>query len=128
MVIVACASSSQYGLAAQFGPTITPVITGVAPSSFVSGINTPVTITGSNLENITAVMLGETALTGIEALDAGQLTARVPWSIAPGEYDLTVTNTAGESGLLPGAVTIAPAATGWATNGPYGGALHRALR
>ena len=123
IILAASTISAKYGYAAQLGPTDAPVITGISPNTFASGINTPVTITGSNLVNIASVRLGETVLTDIDLLDATHLAARVPWSITPGEYDLTVTNSSEESGVLPEAVNIDPAASDWATNGPYGGAL-----
>ena len=123
ILIAASAVSPSIGFTAELGPTDAPVITGISPNHFASGINTPVTITGSNLENIASVRLGEIALTEIELLDAAHLSARVPWSITPGEYDLTVTNTSEESGDLVEAVNIDPATSDWATNGPYGGAL-----
>ena len=89
--IAASAVSPKYGFASQLEAADAPVITGISPNNFASGINTPVTITGSNLENIASVTLGETALTDIELVDAAQISALVPWSIPPGEYDLTLT-------------------------------------
>ena len=121
--VAASAVSPKNGLASQLEAAETPVITGISPDNFASGINMPVTISGSNFENIASVTLGEIALTDIELVAPTQLSALVPWSILPGEYDLTLTKTTGESGVLPDAVMIDPVVTDWASNGPYGGAL-----
>jgi photosystem II stability/assembly factor-like uncharacterized protein len=96
-------------------------INAVQPNSFSAGINTPVTITGSNLDTVVSAKLGTTLLSNLEVLDAAHLKALVPWSLAPGTYDLTVTDAADQSATLPTAVTVSAAASGWATNGPYGG-------
>jgi len=101
-----------------------PTLTAISPNSFAAGINTPVTITGSNLGSITSAQLGETSLTDVHSIDDGHVQAYVPWSIAPGTYALVVTDATQQSATLPNAVTITAPSTGWATNGPYGGDLY----
>jgi photosystem II stability/assembly factor-like uncharacterized protein len=105
-------------------PAVAPSLSSITPNNFASGINTPVTITGANLDSVGSVKLGAVALTNIVKADNGlQITAQVPYSIAPGIYDLTVTDSSAQSATLTSAVTVAAAAAGWASNGPYGGDL-----
>lgn len=122
-VVVFIAVFPQSGVSAQRGPTAVPTVGDVNPGEFASGVNTPITISGSNFENIASVALGETALASFEVIDAATIQAQVPWDTPPGLYAVTVTNASSESGTMPNAVNVTPALTGWASNGPYGGKL-----
>ena len=66
------------------------VLGSITPASFANGVNMPVTITGSNLDTVTSAMLGTVALRNLVIVSSSEVTALVPWSIAPGTYDLTV--------------------------------------
>ena len=99
----------------------------ISPASFANGVNMPVTILGNNLDTATSAMLGTVALRNLEVISSTQVTALVPWSITPGSYDLKVTNQSGQSATLAGAVTISAGATGWTSNGPYGGGLYEVV-
>lgn len=99
-------------------------IVSISPSNFASGINQPVTITGTNLSDVSAALLGTTSLRNVHVTSATQVTALVPWSIAAGTYDLTVQSQGGPDAVLPGAVTVSPPDPDWTSNGPYGGNLN----
>jgi photosystem II stability/assembly factor-like uncharacterized protein len=105
------------------GPSADPGLGSISPASFANGVNMPVTITGSNLDTVTSATLGTVALRNVEVTGSTEFSALVPWSIAPGTYDLTVRSQAGPDAVLPGAVTISAGATDWTSNGPYGGDL-----
>ncbi len=122
-VVVFIAIFPQSGVAAQRGPVAVPTVGDVNPGEFASGVNTPITISGSNFVNIASVTLGETPLLDFTIVDTATITAQVPWDTPPGLYAVTVTNTSSENGTMPNAVNVTPALTGWASNGPYGGAL-----
>lgn len=101
-----------------------PALVSISPASFANGVNLPATISGSHLDTITAASLGSVALRNLAVLSSTQVTALVPWSIAPGSYDLMVTNASGQSATLAGAVTVSAGTSDWTSNGPYGGELY----
>jgi photosystem II stability/assembly factor-like uncharacterized protein len=103
------------------------VLDSTTPASFANGVNMPVTITGSNLDTVTSAMLGTVALRNVAIVSSTEVTALVPWWIAPGTYDLTVKSQAGPEAILPGAVTISTGAADWTSNGPYGGDLSNVI-
>ncbi|MBU1662751.1 MAG: IPT/TIG domain-containing protein [Chloroflexi bacterium] len=93
----------------------------ISPSSFANQVNMPVTITGSNLDTVTAARLGTVALRNLEIISSTQVTALVPWSIVTGTHDLTVQSPGEPDAVLPDAVTVSAGSTDWTSNGPYGG-------
>jgi hypothetical protein len=92
----------------------------ISPSSFANNVNMPVTITGTNLDTATSAALGTVELRNLTVINSTQVTALVPWSIAPGTYDLTVQEAGGAAATLPSAVSISAGSTDWTSNGPYG--------
>jgi photosystem II stability/assembly factor-like uncharacterized protein len=116
-------ASHPSGAIAQPALDSVPAITAIDPNAFAGGINTPVTINGANLEAVVSVKLGTTPLIILEISDAEHILAQVPWDIQPGTYDLIVKDASDQTASLPAAVTISPAATGWASNGPFGGTM-----
>ena len=99
-----------------------PVISGVTPASFASGVNTPLTIRGSNMNDVNSVRLGSVQLSSVE-VGYDQVTALAPWTLAPGTYNLTLGTAGGLSATLPNAVTVGAAGSGWVSRGPFGGDL-----
>jgi hypothetical protein len=89
------------------GLSADPALVSISPASFANGVNMPVTVKGSDLDTITAASLGSVALRNLAVLSSTQVTALVPWSIAPGSYDLMATNASGQSATMAGAVTVA---------------------
>ncbi len=100
-----------------------PVLDAISPAIFESGVNTPVLITGQNLEGTSSARLGSVALRNVLVIDSTRVSALVPWSIAPGIYDLTTVNQTGQTALLADAVTVSVPAPTWTSNGPFGGDL-----
>jgi hypothetical protein len=75
-----------------------PTVTGSIPSSGVNSGTTAVHVIGTNLIRATAIHLsdaGNTALTTIVAVSDTQLTAVVPASVVPGDYEIKVTTPGG---------------------------------
>jgi photosystem II stability/assembly factor-like uncharacterized protein len=107
------------------GPALAgdPTLESVSPSGFAAGVNMPVLITGQNLDGTSAALLGTVPLRNLEVVDSTQVSALVPWSIAPGTYDLTTTNQSGQTAVLAGAVTVSAPDSGWTSSGPWGGDL-----
>ncbi len=99
----------------------------ISPASFANGVNMPVTIIGSNLDTVLSATLGTVALRNLEIISSTEVTALVPWSIAPGTYDLQVTNSSAQRVTLTGAVTVSAAPPDWTSNGPYGGGLYEVV-
>ena len=104
-------------------PAAGPVLTSIAPDSFIGGVNVPLVITGENLETVLSARLGTTALRNLQVIDSSHVSALAPWSIAPGAYDLELIDQTGQSAHLADAVTVSAAAPGWTSNGPFGGDL-----
>ena len=71
--------------------------------------------------------LGATPLTSVTLVDATTLTATVPWGIAPGTYDLTVTDPDGGSGSLSGAFTVGAGIGQWNPGDLFGGQMQQLL-
>ncbi len=99
----------------------------ISPSSFANEVNMPVTILGSNLDTVISATLGTVALRNLEIISSTQVAALVPWSIAPGNYDLKAMNSIGQSVTLTEAITVSAALPGWTSNGPYGGELYKVV-
>ncbi len=88
------------GVTAQAAGQVPPTVTRLEPTSAFNDIDTRITITGADFavdESGTppAASLGTTPLTEVTWVDTQTLTATVPWGMAPGVYDLTVTNPGG---------------------------------
>lgn len=83
----------------------------------------PVLITGQDLDGTASALLGAVALLNVQNIDSTQVSALVPWSIAPGTYDLTTTNLGGQTAVLVDAVTVSAPEPGWTSSGPFGGDL-----
>jgi len=119
-------SGGAYGLVERlFQPSNTqpPLISGVSPDALTGGINTPLTIRGSNMNDVTSARLGAVTLNALQVLSYEQVTAQVPWTFAAGTYDLTLTTSKGLTATLPNALTVNPATSGWVSHGPFGGSL-----
>jgi hypothetical protein len=123
-LVVILAAYQSYSAAARPSLVGLPALTAITPNSFAGGINQPVTITGTDLSNVSVAMLGDTPLLNVVVVDAAQVTALVPWSIAAGAYDLTVKSQGAPDAVLPGAVTVGSAQNDWTSNGPFGGDLY----
>jgi photosystem II stability/assembly factor-like uncharacterized protein len=95
----------------------------ISPSSFANGVNMPVIIVGSNLDTVVTATLGTAPLRNVAVISSTEVAALVPWSIAPGSYDLHVMDSGAQSATLTGAVTVTAASGDWTSNGPYGGDL-----
>lgn len=103
-----------------------PTLTAVGPDSGPNTRDTPVVITGTNFVATPAVMLGNVQLEEVAWISSTRLTARVPWGVYAGAYDLIVTNPGPgmPSAILTDAFTVTQALGTWTTAGPYGGSVH----
>jgi hypothetical protein len=77
-----------------------PVITSVQPDSARAGASALTTITGSNFAPGATVDIGGSLCTGVQLLGATQISAFSPNNLAPGAYNLTVTNPDGLSDVI----------------------------
>jgi hypothetical protein len=99
VTVTASGSMSATSPADQF--TYGPTITSVSPRSGPLAGNTPVTITGTNLSNVTAIAFGTTQVTS-SFFDTGtQIFVNSPAGMSPGTVDVTVTNPVGTSPTSP---------------------------
>jgi PKD repeat protein len=89
-----------------------PTVSSVTPSKGTAGMPLSITISGADFTKGSSVKLtrGPDELTGsrIVLMGAGSMhaTVQIPSDAAPGQYDLVVTDSEGQAGMLPGAVTI----------------------
>lgn len=100
-----------------------PTLRAVDPRKTYNDMDTPLVITGTNFAPTPQVMLGNTPLQNVTWLSMTQITAQIPWGMAPGTYPLTVTNPAPGtySATLTRAITMTEGFNTWTTGGPYGG-------
>jgi hypothetical protein len=75
---------------------VPPIVTALSPATGPATGGTPVTITGTNLQNVTAVHFGSAAATIVKSLSSTEATATSPAG-APGPVDVTVTTHRGTS-------------------------------
>jgi hypothetical protein len=85
-----------------------PTVIAVSPGTGPNNITTDVTITGTNFEPTPTVTVDTTPLINVTYVTSTTLTATVPAGIAPGTYDVTVTNPSpcNLSGTLPDGFTV----------------------
>jgi PKD repeat protein len=87
-----------------------PEIGQVVPSQGANDLPVQIDINGAHFASgITARLrrgITEVPLEELRVVDAGHLQATVPAGLAPGIYDLSVTNPDGQSGTLPNAYTV----------------------
>jgi hypothetical protein len=76
-----------------------PVVRSIDPTRGATSGETPVTITGGNFENVTAVDFGATAALGMNVDSKHQITATSP--AGTGTVDVTVTTNSGTSAITP---------------------------
>jgi hypothetical protein len=113
------------GLATAAADPVIPSVTSVTPASAYNDIDTVVTIKGDGfaVETSGAVVTTPTAalhlgattvqLTNVTWVDTQTLTATVPWGMAAGVYDLTVTNPDQTADILQGAFEVKPGLGNW---------------
>ena len=103
-------------LANAFTAVGTPGVTGVAPAGGASNKTVQIDVNGSGFAYIPKVEImtapGPTRCTGVRFLSAAQLKANVPSGIAPGTYDVRVTNPLGPTVSLANAYTVNAAPPG----------------
>ena len=84
----------------------TPVIASVAPERLDAQAGQTFTITGENFIGTPTVMLDGKTLSNINRIDAQTIVAKLPAGIAPGRFDLVVTNPGGQQAAVRQAVQI----------------------
>lgn len=101
----------------------------ITPSTMREGSSAPVTIRGrdfflgvrmdyqdgdrSHVHETFSARLGTSGLLEVAYVDSGTLTGRVPATLPPGTYDLTVTDPEGREGVLPAAFVVEPLPPCW---------------
>lgn len=89
-------------------PSVMPRLSGVTPASGSTLGGTAVTITGMKFAGLATVKFGSTAATNVVVVNSTTITATTPAGTA-GTAAVTVTNSRGRVGILPGAFTyVAP--------------------
>ncbi len=83
-----CAASGS----AVFRVAGPPTITAVAPTEICNGIASQVTITGTGFDPAAQVLINSTSASKVEVVSDMEIIATVDAGLAPGSYDLTVTN------------------------------------
>ena len=86
---------------APAAPSTTPTVTGISPSSGPDAGLTTVTVTGTNLTDVTGVSFGAVAAESFVSISGTSLTAVSPAVAAAGTVDLTVSTLAGTSAPTP---------------------------
>ena len=102
---------AQYAIRENAFTVKNPVATveSISPSSMTNDSTQGVTIVGTNFRTGVTVKIGTTACTGVSLDDttpSTKLTCTVPADIAPGTYDVTVTNVGAEAGIKTDAFTV----------------------
>jgi len=125
--------SGTASLTDAFTVTPAPTVSAVEPPTAYNDIDEPVTITGANFSTDATgtipptASLGTVALTHVTFVDATTLTAKVPWGMDPGSYDLTVVNPDGGTGSLTGAYTVKQGIGQWNSGELFGGQVRQIL-
>jgi Tol biopolymer transport system component len=85
------------------GPWLTPAIESVFPPHIEAQARIPIslTITGDNFIETPTVRLNETMLQDVQWVNERTLQVTLPADLAPGIYDVWVTNPAGQESALP---------------------------
>ncbi len=79
-----------------------PTVTSVSPSSGASPA-TGITISGTNFNGVTGIVIGSTAITTYTVSSATSITGvSIPSGLAAGAYDIKVTNASGTSSVVAG--------------------------
>lgn len=121
---------SEPSQAALTTPQADPTVTGVDPSSAPNDLDTPIIITGTDLNTglsgtlvitLPTVYLGDALLDDMGRASPTTLTATVPWGLDFGVYTLTVVNPDGGTGSLPNAFTVTQGIGVWNAGELYGG-------
>ncbi|MCX5749658.1 MAG: IPT/TIG domain-containing protein [Candidatus Saganbacteria bacterium] len=76
--------------------SLSPVVTGISPTSGNNDVPNDITITGTNLSSATAVKIGTVPLTMISN-SATEIRATIPSGLPAGTYDITVVTPGGTS-------------------------------
>lgn len=88
------------------GPWETPVLLQTYPLQVEYGAAAILVITGENFLPTPTVRVGDVTLTEVQLSDEQRLEATLPPTLAPGVYDLTVTNPGGVASRRMGALVI----------------------
>ena len=78
-----------------------PVVTSITPNFGQNNQVTHVVIAGTGFDATPSVRIGDTECINETWINSSQIEADVPIGITPGDYDVTVTNPDGQSGVLP---------------------------
>lgn len=95
--------TKPYALVVGILPSVK--ITAVSPTEMSTGPAT-LTISGSSFFPVTQIWLGNQLLTNTVYINSQTMQVIVPVGIAPGTYDVSVSNPDGQSDLLPDAFTV----------------------
>lgn len=117
------ADGTRTVLAAPAAATVTQVDPLHAPND----LDVSIVITGTGFAPGAAASLGATPLHDVTWLSDTSLTAVVPWGITPDVYTVTVENSDGQTGSLPGAFTVTQGIGVWNATELYGGATHQVV-
>lgn len=88
------------------GAWTTPIPHSLTPAHLEVGATATLVITGTNFMPTPTITLGNTPLTNVRHIDERTLQAELPTGLAPGIYDLWVTNPSGAATVLRAAATV----------------------
>lgn len=126
-------SGGTVSLTDAFTVTPPPTVSAIDPVTAYNDIDEPITITGANFSTDATgtvsptATLGGAAMLDVAFVDSTTLTAKVPWGMNPGTYDLTVTNPDGGTGGLSGAYTVEQGIGQWNGSQFFGGEVRQIL-
>jgi hypothetical protein len=83
------------------GAWLTPVVSGVSPNALEHPAGAQITITGQNFLEGASVMIGKTPVAEVARIDEQTLIATLPSELAPGIYNVWVTNPGGQANPAP---------------------------
>ena len=104
-------------------PVLPPAVTGLSVSSGSTAGGNSVTLIGTNFANVSSIHVGSTLVSTYTVNSTSSLTLVMPAAVSAGAVDVTVTNSAGTSGLSPADqytyVSPAPVVSGLSVTSGY---------
>ena len=104
-------------------PVLPPAVTGLSVSSGSTAGGNSVTLIGTNFANVSSIHVGSTLVSTYTVNSTSSLTLVMPAAVNAGAVDVTVTNSAGTSGLSPADqytyVSPAPVVSGLSVTSGY---------
>ena len=111
---------------AALAQSAAPTLDSIQPNQISNDLDTPVTILGSGFSSAVdsiQIFLGDVSLRNITWRSETELSAVIPWAMAPGTYTLRVVNPDGAEASLLSAVTVSNGIGQWTSGDLSGGPI-----